>query len=54
MGKLACTNAQTSDGQAGMSMEGISPECEYRRRLRERVSAEQSTFMHGGAPQSGA
>ncbi len=33
MGKLACTDAQTSDGQAGMSKKGDSPDCEYRRQL---------------------
>lgn len=35
MGKFTCTDAQTLDGQAGMSMQADRPECEYRRRLRE-------------------
>ena len=35
MGVLARTDAQTSDGQAGMSVQGDSLECEYRRRSRE-------------------
>ncbi len=36
MGVLARTAIQTSDGQAGMSMEADRPESEYRRRSRER------------------
>ena len=35
MGMLACTVTWTSDGHACMSMQGDSPEYEYRRRLRE-------------------
>ena len=43
-GELARRDVQTLDGQADMSKKGDSPDCECWRRLRERGSAEQSTF----------
>ncbi len=43
MGVFTRTATWTLDGQAGMSMQGDSPEYEYRRRLQV-----QSAFMRGG------
>ncbi len=46
MSKLACTDAQTLDGQDGMSMEGRSLECECRRRLRKhRVRSNRLSYI---------
>ncbi len=52
-GVLARMDAWTLDGQDGMSKEGGSLDCEYRRRLWECVSTEQSAFMHDEARKAG-
>lgn len=49
---LARKDIPASDGLGNMSKQHDSADCEYSRRLRERVSAEQSTFICGGTPQS--
>ena len=52
MGVPARTAMQTSDGQDGMSMQADRPECEYRRRLRERKARSNRFSYRGGVPQS--
>ena len=49
MGKLACTDVQTLDGQACMSKQAVRPDCEYGRQLRECGCTKQLTFICGGA-----
>lgn len=45
MGVPARSFTWTSDGQDGMSRQGVSPDCSYRRRLRDCASTRQATLM---------